>query len=151
MKLEPGHYSWFTSKCSAHFRLTILIDCTVVKNVSSYFHSPVDPFCIICVKSKKLIHLYEVFRKYRGSKIAQNCRILCGTACCHDKSWLNLTTFKNSRELYSQIFSRAFFKVVKIWHTGIPGPWTQELGVGLWTLDSGRWTLNIRACLRFYL
>ena len=27
-------------------------------------------------------------------------------------------------------------------HTGIPGLWTQELDVGLWKLDSGRWTLN---------
>ena len=27
-------------------------------------------------------------------------------------------------------------------HTGIPGPWTQELDAGLWTLDSGRWTLD---------
>ena len=25
---------------------------------------------------------------------------------------------------------------------GIPGLWTQELGAGLWTLDSGRWTLD---------
>ena len=24
-------------------------------------------------------------------------------------------------------------------HTGIPGPWTQVLETGLWTLDSGRW------------
>ena len=30
-----------------------------------------------------------------------------------DKSWLNLTAFKNSRELYSQTFSRAFLEVVK--------------------------------------
>ena len=103
----------------AHFRHTILIDCTAVKNVSSYFHSPVDPFCIICVKSKNSIHFYEVFRKYRGSKIAQNCRILCGIACCHDKSRLNLTAFKNSRELCSQTFSRAFLKVVKIQRVGV--------------------------------
>ena len=27
-------------------------------------------------------------------------------------------------------------------HTGIPGLWTQELGAGLWTLDSGSWTLD---------
>ena len=27
-------------------------------------------------------------------------------------------------------------------HTGIPGLWTQKLDVGLWTLDSGRWTLD---------
>ena len=27
-------------------------------------------------------------------------------------------------------------------HTGIPGPWTQELDAGLWTLDSERWTLD---------
>ena len=27
-------------------------------------------------------------------------------------------------------------------HTGIPGPWTQELDAGLWSLDSGRWTLD---------
>ena len=25
-----------------------------------------------------------------------------------------------------------------LWHTEIPGLWTQELDVGLWTLDSGR-------------
>ena len=29
-----------------------------------------------------------------------------------------------------------------MWHTGIPGLWTQQLDAGLWTLDSGRWTLN---------
>ena len=29
-----------------------------------------------------------------------------------------------------------------VWHTGIPGLWTQELDAGLWTLDSGRWTLE---------
>ena len=27
-------------------------------------------------------------------------------------------------------------------HTGIPGLWTQELNLGLWTLDFGRRTLN---------
>ena len=27
-------------------------------------------------------------------------------------------------------------------HTGIPGLWTQELDVGLWTLGSGLWTLD---------
>ena len=27
-------------------------------------------------------------------------------------------------------------------HTGIPGPWTQELDAGLWTLDSGPWILD---------
>ena len=27
-------------------------------------------------------------------------------------------------------------------HTGIPGPWTQELDAGLWTLDTGLWTLG---------
>ena len=95
------------------------MDCTVVKNVLSYFLSLFDPFCIICVKSKKSIHLYKVFRKYRGSKIAQNWRILCGIASCHDKSWLNLTAFKNSGELYSQKFSQTFLKVVKIQRVGV--------------------------------
>ena len=27
-------------------------------------------------------------------------------------------------------------------HTGIPGPYTQELDAGIWTLDSGHLTLN---------
>ena len=119
MKIESGHYSWFTSKCIAHFRLTVLIDCTVVKTASSYFHLLVDSFCIICVKSKKSVNLYEVFSKYRGSKIAQNCRILCSITCCHDKSWLNLIAFKNLCELCSQIFSWVFLKVVKIQRVGV--------------------------------
>ena len=29
-----------------------------------------------------------------------------------------------------------------LWHTGIPGPWTQELDAGLWMLDAGLWTLD---------
>ena len=32
-------------------------------------------------------------------------------------------------------------------HTGIHGPRTQELDAGLWTLDSGRWTLDLHARL----
>ena len=35
---------------------------------------------------------------------------------------------------------RCFY--IMLWHTGIPGLWTQELDAGLWTLDSGRWTLD---------
>ena len=31
---------------------------------------------------------------------------------------------------------------MRLWHTGIPGLWTQELDAGLWTLDSERWTLD---------
>ena len=45
--------------------------------------------------------------------------ILCSIACCHNKSWLNLTAFKNSCELCSQTFSRAFLKVVKIERVGV--------------------------------
>ena len=29
-----------------------------------------------------------------------------------------------------------------IWHTGIPGLWTQVLDAGLWTFDYRRWTLD---------
>ena len=60
-----------------------------------------------------------MFCKYRGPKIAQNCRILGGIACCGDKSWLNLTALKNSCELCSQTLSRAFLKVVKIQRVGV--------------------------------
>ena len=44
-----------------------------------------------------------------------------------------------------------FFLWVLLWqmfiwsgHTGIPGLWTQELDVGLWTLGSERWYLDAR-------
>ena len=32
--------------------------------------------------------------------------------------------------------------VSNIWHTEIPGLWTQELDAGLWMLDAGFWTLE---------
>ena len=32
-----------------------------------------------------------------------------------------------------------------LWHTGIPGLWTQELDAGRWTLDSGPWTLHLKS------
>ena len=60
-----------------------------------------------------------MFRKYRGSKKAQNCRILCNATFCHDKSRLNLIAFKNSCELCLQTFSRAFLKVVKTQRVGV--------------------------------
>ena len=31
---------------------------------------------------------------------------------------------------------------MKIWHTGIPGFWMEELDTGLWALNPGRWTLD---------
>ena len=33
-------------------------------------------------------------------------------------------------------------KLIKIWHTGIPGLRTQEMDAGLWILESRRWTLD---------
>ena len=30
-----------------------------------------------------------------------------------------------------------------IWHTGIPGLWTQGLDAGILTPDSGHWTVDI--------
>ena len=53
----------------------------------------------------------------------------------------------SSRDMIRNVFHR------KNRHTGIPGPWTQELDTGLWklycgfwTLESRRWTLDAGLC-----
>lgn len=42
----------------------------------------------------------------------------------------------------AQIFEFQVLKSAWKRHTGIPGPWTQELEAGFWMLDSGRRTLD---------
>ena len=88
------------------------------KRVSSKLQWPVVVFCVICVKFKKRFEAFEALQ-YQGLKIDQNWRTLCGIACFCDESWLTFTTSNNLCELYSQVFSRAFLKVIKSNRAGI--------------------------------
>ena len=49
---------------------------------------------------------------------------------------ISLTKRPTEERWFDMIF------ITFVWHTGIPGLWTQELDAELWTLDDGLWTLD---------
>ena len=69
-------------------------------------------------------------------------RILCQLSLWDRKSTEVMYMIMKVAKLLFLLF---YFQclLIKKWHTGIPGFWTQKLDAGLWTLDSGCWTLDV--------